>query len=729
MNRKTALRTAWLITAATSPYAAHAQENDNDIVVTARRQEERLQDVPISIVAVSSRQLDERNVRSVADLPSVAPGLSGQVSSTGTTVNFSIRGQGIAQGQNSPGVAPYFADVPEFSTQFYDLESVQVLKGPQGTLFGRNTTGGAILFTPRRPSEVAEGFVLGRFGEDNRHDIEFGVGGPIVEDKILVRFAGTMLRRDGYARNLTYKTRVNGEHKDSFRGSIVIRPFKGLENTTIYEYTDIDEDGAAQVLAGIEPTSALAPVLLPYLNAQNARGPFVIATSRPLSVKMRNKGVINTTSLELGDHFSLKNIFSDRKFRASRSFDLDGTPLELLDVTNVDKGYSTARTEEVQARVDFTRIHGVVGYYNEKMTEPFGLAASTKQYIAAFGGSVGADIINGQTVKSAAVFGEATFEATDSLSLTAGIRRTKDKRSFQSQTNLLVPGFPPGALASVAGSFKATTWNFSGLYKFTSDISVYAAVRRGYKAGGFNANTSDPALIAYQPETVTDYEIGLKSSFDVGSWKARANVDLFYDDYKNIQRQVLLPTVPAATYTTNAAKGDIKGVDLDLGISPSHFFDLSLRYTYLKTKYGSYIDFIPTPTGLVSADLSSSAFPNSPKHQLSLTPRFNVPLGDDLGEVSALASLYYQSSTAIDPANRVNGVLQRGSTIPGYTTVDLRADWRHIAGSQFSAALYARNVLDKRYVTGTANQLKGFGMLLYSYGQPRLIGAEARFEF
>ncbi|MDB5687175.1 MAG: hypothetical protein JWR77_1764 [Rhizorhabdus sp.] len=729
MNRTSALRAAWLITAATSPYAAQAQENANDIVVTARRQEERLQDVPISITAVSSRQLDERNVRSIGDLPSVAPGLSGQVSSTGTTVNFSIRGQGIAQGQNSPGVAPYFADVPEFSTQFYDLQSVQVLKGPQGTLFGRNTTGGAILFTPRRPTDEAEGFVLGRFGEDNRHDIEFGVGGPIVADKILVRFSGMMLRRSGYGRNLTYGTRVNGEHKDSLRGNILIRPFEGLENSTIYEYTDIDENGATQTLAGIEPTSALASRLQPFLDAQNARSPYVIATSRPLFLKMRSKGVINTTSLTLGDNFSLKNIFSSRKFRASRAFDLDGTPQELLDVTNVDKGNSTARTEEVQARATFDRLQGVIGYYNEKVTEPFGLAASTKQYIAAFGGSVGADIINGQTVKSAAVFGEATFQATDDLFLTAGIRRTKDKRSFQSRTNLLVPGFPPGALASVAGSFKATTWNINALYKFTPDISVYTTVRHGYKAGGFNANTSDPALIAYQPETVTDYEIGLKSSFDVGSWKARANVDLFYDDYKDIQRQVLLPTVPVATYTTNAAKGDIKGVDLDLGISPGRFFDLSLRYTYLKTKYGSYVDFIPTPTGLVSADLSSSAFPNSPKHQLSVTPRFTLPVDKDVGEISALASLYYQSGTAIDPANRIDGVLQRGSTIPGYTTVDLRADWRHIAGSQFSAALYARNVLDKRYVAGTANQLKGFGMLLYTYGQPRLIGAEARFEF
>src|SRR3546814_146856 len=208
-------------------------------------------------------------------------------------------------------------------------------------------------------------------------------------------------------------------------------------------------------------------------------------------------------------------------------------------------------------------------------------------------------------------------------------------RFNKSQTSLLVRGFPAGPILQASGSFRATTWNVSALYKIDPDVSLYATVRRGYRAGGFNPAASTPELLAYRPETVTDYEIGVKSRWEIGGWKLRANVDLFYDDYKDIQRLVLLPTVPAATFTTNAAKGDIKGVDVEFVVAPSDMFDVSFQYTYLKTNYKNYIDFIPTPTGLERADLSDSRFPNAPKHQLTITPKITLPVPEAWGTISA----------------------------------------------------------------------------------------------
>src|SRR3546814_1765926 len=134
-------------------------------------------------------------------------------------------------------------------------------------------------------------------------------------------------------------------------------------------------------------------------------------------------------------------------------------------------------------------------------------------------------------------------------------------------------------------------------------------------------------------------------------------------------------------------------------------FDVSFQYTYLKTNYKNYIDFIPTPTGLERADLSDSRFPNAPKHQLTITPKITLPVPEAWGTISALANFYYQSSVAFDPANRINGIAQRGTTVDGYGKLDLRMDWRNIAGSNFSLAAYARNVTNKKYVTGSANQL------------------------
>ncbi|HQR88573.1 MAG TPA: TonB-dependent receptor plug domain-containing protein [Caulobacter sp.] len=141
----------------------------DDIVVTARRREERLQEVPVAVTALSEEVLEEKGVRDANDLGQVAPGLSVQnTTANRNNITYSIRGQGQAFGQNSPGVVPYFAEVPSFGDAIFDLQGIQVLKGPQGTLFGRNTTGGAILFTPRAPSEELNGYVLGRVGNYNR---------------------------------------------------------------------------------------------------------------------------------------------------------------------------------------------------------------------------------------------------------------------------------------------------------------------------------------------------------------------------------------------------------------------------------------------------------------------------------------------------------------------------------------------------------------------------------
>lgn len=717
------------ITAGESGSSRIDQAMAEDIVVTARRVNERLQNVPLSITVVDARQLTERNVRSAFDLPNVAPGLSVQASGSGTTAQFSLRGQGQTLGQSAPGVVPYFAEVPEFSTQFYDLASVQVLKGPQGTLFGRNTTGGAILFSPVRPGNEWEGFITGRLGSYDRRDLEFAVGGAIVPDKVMLRVAGQILRRDGYVHELTSGKRANDEHKTSFRASLILSPVEGFENYTIVERTRIDEHGVAQIFSGFRASHPLAAEFTALLANQQALGIRKLATSQPLFNKFKSNGVINTTTLDITENISLKNIFSYREFDVSRGFDLDGTTLPVLDVVNPFKGYTKNRTEEIQLRGDFSQLRFVVGYYDETLKDPYRLASQTVQYLQGLGFLPAAGFNKGDQ-KTKAGFLEVTYDVTDALALTGGIRRTKDSRSSKAQTSLLVPGFPAGPVLAASGSFKATTWNASALYKINPNVSVYGAVRRGFRAGGFNPAASTPELLSYAPETVTDYEIGIKSFFVTeGGWKIRANVDLFYDDYKNIQRLVLLPTVPAATYTTNAARGNVKGLDLELSVAPSPVFETSFQYAYLDTQYKDYTDFVVTPTGLVSADLSDSRFPNAPRHQFTLTPRLNMPLSNELGTVTALAALYYQTGVAFDPANRIDGVLQPGTTVKGYAKLDLRVEWRDIAGTGLSLAAYARNVTNKKYIVGNANQLANFGTLLYTYAEPRILAMEATFKF
>ncbi|PIB89894.1 hypothetical protein CSW62_24910 [Caulobacter sp. FWC2] len=735
-------------TTSTAPAANTLEE----VVVTARRREERLQDVPIAVVAVSERQLEEKNIKNVNDLTVVAPGLSIQ-NTTGNrnNVTYSIRGQGQAFGQNSPGVVAYFAEVPDFSSAIFDLQSVQVLKGPQGTLFGRNTTGGAVLFSPQRPTETLSGYVVGRVGDLNRHDLEFAVGGPIIGDKLMVRVAGQTLNRDGYTKNLYNGRKLDDENRRSVRASVLLRPFDGFENLTIYQDDEVKESGSGSSLAFVAPNINNAPILSQlqgYLAAQKARGPRVINASWPDYTVLDGHGILNSTSLRLTDHITLKNIVSNRHYTGGQSYDLDSTPLDLLNVTNPPGKKIESTTEEFQIQASWNAVNTVVGYYRENTKSPVNVGFDTKQFFSApvlgalapplalafpNGVAIQAIAYGNSSNSSEAVFGQVDWKATQKLTLTGGIRRTEDYRRSFSQTFLVLPGqpVPTGPTAtgpSSSGVFKATTWNVAANYTFTPNLSAYATVRRGYKSGGFNGTALSAADKYFQPEFVTDHEVGVKGQTTLGDMHFRYAVDAFYDDYTNIQRFINLPTTPASTVTRNAASGSIKGLDVDVAAQLAAHFDVSLIYTYMDASYDKYED-------PVQGDLTSSRFPNTPKHQLTLTPRFTYDLAGDWGSLSALASIYYQSGMALDPANKPNGnpavaLSAMGANVPGYTRVDLRVDWRDIRQSPVSAAFYVRNAFDKDYVVGSNNQLSTqFGVGTFLYGAPRQVVFELRYAF
>ncbi|CAN5238999.1 TonB-dependent receptor [soil metagenome] len=757
-NRKFGLAGLMVATCLTTPAFAFAQQATppssdpnhatmlEDIVVTARRREERLQEVPIAVTALSEQVLEEKGVRDANDLAQVAPGLSIQnTTANRNNVTYSIRGQGQAFGQNSPGVVPYFAEVPSFGDAIFDLQGIQVLKGPQGTLFGRNTTGGAILFTPRAPTEDFNGYLLGRVGNYNRHDLEFGVGGPLVGDKLMFRVAGQVLRRDGYTDNVATGDKMDDEHREAWRASLTFRPFEGFENTLLYQDVNVDEAGSGLLLSVITPTFSNTPIyaqLQTALAAQNARGPRSIATNyEPDFIKLDSQGWINTTNWMINNHLSLKNIYSERRATAGQSYDLDGSPVTVLHVTNPIGRKTKTTSEEIQAQFNFWKINGVVGYFTEDTNTPLIYGFDTRQWVRIpgllpNGGVIQAVNIAQSSSGSHAFYGQADWSATDQLTLTAGIRKTKDERSSgPSETFVLfspLQPYPTG-LDAAAGkkmdaSFNATTWNLAANYQVSRDLNLYATVRRGFKSGGFNGTAINPADQFFRPEQVTDYEAGAKGSASLGDWRVRYSVDVFYDDYKDIQRFVNLATVPASTVTRNAAAGSIKGVDLDVTVAPTSWLSASLQYTYLDAGYDSYNDAL-------LGDLSNSRFPNTPKHQLNFTPRVEFPMPEGMGDLSAMASLYHQSGIATDPANVPNGnalvaLSSMGTNVEGYTRIDLRADWRNIKGTGVSVAAYVRNATDKDYITGTNNQLTSeFGVATYLYGQPRFFGIELRYDF
>ena len=756
--RKAGLAGLMFATCLTAPSFAVAQEAEpatedpsqasrlDDVVVTARRREENLQNVPLAVTALSEEVLQEKGVREANDLGQVAPGLSVQnTTANRNNITYSIRGQGQTFGQNSPGVVPYFAEVPSFGDAIFDLQGIQVLKGPQGTLFGRNTTGGAILFAPKAPSDSFNGYLIARAGNYQRRDLEFGVGGPILGDRLTFRVAGQFLNRDGYTENTVNGDYLDDENRQAWRISLTARPFDGFENTFLYQDVSVDEGGSGLQLRVAVPTFSNANIFAQLQAAvaqQIAWGPRRLAANyQPDYIRLESQGWINTTTWRINDYLTLKNIYSERDFAQGQSYDLDGSPLTVLHVTNPTGPDNTSTTEEFQAQFSFGRINGVVGYFTEDNNSPLRIAFDTQQFVRIpgllpNGGVIGAVNFNQSTSGSEAFYGQFDIALTDQLILTAGVRDTTDERtSGPGQTFLLFsPSTPyPTGLTAAAGprlavEFQATTWNVAARYEFSPDLSVYATVRRGFKSGGFNANAINPADAQFRPEQVTDYEIGLKGQQFVGDTQVRYAVNVFYDDYTDIQRFVNLATVPASTVTRNAAAGTISGIDLDLIVAPTPWLSATLQYTYLDAQYDSYTDAL-------LGDLSSSRFPNTPEHQLTFTPRVEFALANGMGDLSISAPIYYQSGIATDPANVPNGnalvaLSSLGTNVDGYTKVDLRADWRNVNDSNVSVAAYVRNLTDEEYITGTNNQLTSqFGTASYLYGQPRFFGVELRYDF
>jgi iron complex outermembrane receptor protein len=296
---------------------------------------------------------------------------------------------------------------------------------------------------------------------------------------------------------------------------------------------------------------------------------------------------------------------------------------------------------------------------------------------------------------------------------------------------------PFGSLsAPLEHTFDAVTWNFALDYTVNPGLNIYGHISRGFKEGGFNGTAPPGPLQAFSPEFVIDYEAGFKGQTHIGSWLMRYDIDGFYDDYSDIQRNqnVVVPTgnplQPTQTLTIveNAAAGYITGAEAQLTLIPSPFFQVSANYTYMAAKYTRYND----PQG--AGNVANSRFPNAPAHQLQITPMVTLPIPARVGNLTASATVYYQSSFATDAFNVPNGnplvdLDVPGANLPGYTLVNFRIDWRHIYGSGVSAAFYVLNAFNAKYATGTDNQLNGFGFQSALYGPPMFYGFELRYEF
>ena len=604
----------------------------NTIVVTARRREESLQDTPIAISAFSAEALEERQIQTTQDLERIAPSLqmkpAGQLSGNTAAAVVFIRGVGQLDPTAAvdPGVGIYIDEVyvgrsVGGTIEFGDVAGVEVLRGPQGTLFGRNTIGGAILVRTREP-EIGQlsGRARFRVGSDDLFEGFAAVNVPL-SDTAAARVSAGFRKRDGYVIRAFDGLDLGNEDVIILNGALRWEPAPRFSLSLRADYTERNENGAPFVFAGMNETAPVPAIVsvaagcpgatIPFAplvpgdprfgapfvpmtddarcaNDFQALGNFVNGGTAPVTSTSEVWGMSGTARYEVTDDLTFKSITAYRSTKSRGIRDADNTPFTIL---TTDVGAESEQfSQEVQLQYESGIARGIVGayYYDEDTLErasvPLAFPPSPPVIGSLLAGGPGSRDLQFSDLetRSWAVFGEVTVEATDGLELTGGLRYTEDRKTYQGTVMNLFPATlpDPDPLPTTAipdggplfiyptenrEKFSALTGSASIRYEFTDWLNAYLSYSRSFKSGGFNTRYNAPppgfVPVPFDEETVDSYEVGAKMDFG----DARLNLAAFQADYTDIQlvfRQGVVPLL------FNAGEARIRGFEAEFSYNP-----------------------------------------------------------------------------------------------------------------------------------------------------------------
>jgi iron complex outermembrane receptor protein len=779
--------------------ASPAGTDAADIVVTARRIEERLQDVPISITVYNQQQLANRNIVNAQDLASYTPSLSANSTFGSQNTTFAIRG--FVQEQNTtPSVGTYFADVvaPRAGGpipvgdgagpgSFFDLQNVQVLKGPQGTLQGRNTTGGAVLLVPQKPTSRTEGYIEGSYGNYGMKRIQAVFNTPL-GDKARFRIGVDHEDRDGYAKNDSGigPKAFDDINYTAVRASLVVDLTPDLENYTIASYSRSDTNGSVFGLFTCNPENSLGFFSCGQLAAKK-KGFYQVESdiTDPYS-RMSQWQVINTTTWHASDTLTVKNIASYAQFKDSLRSDNFGTDWTLplpaafggpqpITFTTVNptpglaQGDQSTFTEELQfqGRALNDRLTWQAGGYLE-ISDPLGRVGAsgptlltcsnaaalqcTDYFGLLTGAATGSVSVQSGTIRfdDKALYGQASYALTDQLKLTGGIRYTWDTVSADEaiatyqfpapntpvgycvSADARNPSLPITALSDCELHYhnksSAPTWLIDLDYKPIDNVLLYAKYARGYRQGSVNPYAAE-GYTSFGPEKVDSYEIGLKSSFR-GAVRGTFNVSGFYNNFTNQQIQVGFTSSTGNVTPTqgivNAGKSRIWGAEVEASLTPFTGFTLDGSYTYLNTKLTS----LSAPPLVAGSRFDTIEFTSAPGDPLPLSPKHKATITGTyrLPVSPALGRIDVGATFTYTARQLVTSASPFGYLKPT-KLLNLNLNWNGVAGSNFDVSLFATNVTAEKYYLTVAGFYNNLGFESGQLGEPRMFGGRLRYHF
>ncbi len=770
------------LAAAATPSVGHARLVAlNEVLVTAQRISQNIERVPISIAAISAHQLAEQSITDERDLQSAVAGLTVRATEQPNQLNYSIRGQTVdAFSGSSPGVLPYLNDVQVSgvtATDFYDLSSVQVLKGPQGTLFGRNTTGGAVLFTTEKPSNIFGGYVTGSVGNLNLREVQGAVNLPLVRDRVLIRIAGDYRHRHGYVRNIVDDQLLGTENDKSARATLIVRPNGNLKSDTMIQYSryagtalvgelySVNSCGSSN--RGIPLFSELACLYNPaalwwpaflaanpkafpgglsgYLLEQRTLGPYktmMDETGRNLTTQWI---VTNTTGYRISSHFRIKNIIGVTRTNAHDGGKIDGSPYDLLgdgpsNGISYGNQFDTSQwSEELQLLADvFDRqLTYVTGLYAADDREDDNYPLSTLEDIGPslvpYLGVNPAEFFHYSFVnydRSYAVYAQDTLNLSaitgiQGLKLITGVRYTWERLHLhQSADSVFYPafGFDPES-----ASESNPSWNITLNYQATSDLLLYVAQRGSWRTGNFNGTSLPNPTTAshygnlFLPETTHDIEAGEKYQGTFLGRPVRVNGDVYNQWVYNIQRSIygIISGNPAG-FTTNIPSAQTSGFELDMLYRPSAWLELGINgaYTWARYTNGRTLQF-----GTV---YHAGPYADTPLWTGAMFTQSVVPIPSFLGTLTARVEAYGQSRSYF---SNLNATTDPGSEIPGYSLVNAQLVWNPPVNARVTIRLFGKNLAGTRYYVGGMPVTGAIGVNTAIPGAPRIYGAELNYKF
>jgi iron complex outermembrane receptor protein len=707
------------------------------IEVTARKSLETLQNVPVAVTSVGAEQLAENGISVMTEIQQFSPNTTLQASrGTNSTLTSFIRGVG----QQDPlwgyeqGVGIYVDDVylarPQGGVlEVIDVERIEVLRGPQGSLYGKNTVGGAIKYVTKKMSGDMELDLQATFGTYGRQDYKVAGKVPVVDDKLYVGFSLASLTRDGYGEFLQSalpNQDLENYNKDVFAGRITVE-FTPTEDLFFrFNYDNTKDESNAKGGYRILPSILVdAPVPDSVYDSY---------TSLPTENLVENEGWSLTAEYFINDLWSIKSVTAARENDSPTNIDFDNTPSQLLDVPAVydDEQFS----QEFQLNYDGDNLTFVSGlYYFE--TESCGF------FDAIIFSSLSSEKSGCNDSESYSIYGQGSYNLTDKLSFTLGARYTEEEKTANVNSDLhfsieypssgWIPGYTRGELPQTEVLNGTEDWsNFNpkvGVeYQVDNDMMVYASYAQGFKSGAFNprATTNEPAA---DPETVDSVELGIKSEwFD----QLRVNATVFALEHTDRQYTTVIPNTDPTILDQrlgNIGTSSAVGLELEVDYAATESLSFNLSLGYIDTEF----DEVLTWDGTQFIDVSDRyTVANTP----DITGNFSVTydIETSIGAFVVNGNYYYRGDYALFE-------LDNSLTQEAYGIVNVGVNWYSNDGD-WTAALHFKNITDEEYMVGgydfTGGQdengtwLPGFGgdtTLIAYYGDPSTVSLTVGYSF